>query len=559
MLRDCRVALGVVGDWPQKAAHGPDVLAFGRFVRDGVSASGRLGHAEAVLLDLRLLQPGIAEGAFRVLKRLVVVGEIRPGGHLARASLPAVPPQSDQSHVVVARSGLARLRHQSFEILPRPDSLDRVPGRFPSLRAPQKPRRQRIGSEEEDVLGLQHSLAHAHVRKRVVVDLLHRADQERARTELLGARQGKGLRELPVRRRPFHVQQAAIADGHRAPAAIHRVQRGADERGIRPATRFLGGVPGQWTAADLSPPQPSNRCQVIEEVGAVRAPADEPLHQQSRPEGREAALGGSIGHRDAATRGRVRATDRPRVFVLGRGVPSLLAGERLDREERRADRVQSVDHRRFAGRVPMSRNWITCIGCALKTNPRAPSPAGIPSSLARPIMNGVRLLDISKSCLANLSGRPSSLAGSSMAFPAAEERWMLKTSAAPSSLPSEQSAFASGTGSPSVASPSVMLMTMGGNPFGCSATHFWTISAAILKAELIGVPPTCLGSNQSGNFTVCSTRPPAPSSAFLVRSSMRSGLLASSLIGIRSLPVSGPSNADFTTVSWPYPITPTWK
>src|SRR5438067_10462248 len=559
MFRDCRVALGVVGDRPQKAAHGPDVLALGRFVRDGVPASGRLGHAEAVLLDLRLLQPGIAEGSLRVLKRLVVLGEIGPGGHLDRAPLPTVPLQPDQSHVVVTRFVFSRLRHQRFEVFPRPDALDRVPGRFSSFRAPQKPGRQRIGSEEEDVIRLEDSLGHANVRQRIVVVFLHRAHQERARAELFRARQWKGLRERPIRRRSRDMQQTAIADGPRGPAAIHRVQRGADERGIRPATRFLGGVPGHGATADLPPPQPSNRSQMLEEVRTVRAPADEALDQQRRPQRREAALRGSIGDRDAATRGRIRAADCPRVFVLRSGVPRLLAGERLDRERRRADRVQSVNHRRFAGRAAMSRNWITCIGCALKMNPRAPSPAGIPSSLARPIMKGVRLLDISKSCLANLSGRPSSLAGSSMGFAAAEERWMLKTSAAPSSLRSEQSPFASGTGSPSVASPSVMLITMGGKPFGCSATQRWTISAPILNAELIGVPPACLASNQSGNFTVCSTSPPAPSSAFLVRSSIRSGLLASSLIGIRSLPVSGPSNADFTTVSWPYPITPTWK
>src|SRR5207248_6593481 len=338
----------------------------------------------------------------------------------------------------------------------------------------------------------------------------------------------------------------------RTPPPVHLFHHVAHDSRIPPTTRYLGRVPGQWTDADLPPPQPSNRSQMVEEIRSVRTAADEALHQEGRPERREAALGRSVGDRDATTRGRVRAADRPRVFVLGLGVPRLLAGERLHRERRRADRMQSVDHRRFAGRVPMSRNWITCIGCALKTNPRAPSPAGMPSSLARPIMKGVRVLDISNSCLANLSGRPSSLAGSSMGFPAAEERWMLKTSAAPSSLPIEQSALASGTGSPSVASPSVMLITMGGKPLGCSATHRCTISVAILNAELIGVPPACLASNQSGNFTVCSTSPPAPSSAFLVRSSIRSGLLASSLIGIRSLPVSGPSNADFTTVSCPY-------
>src|SRR5882762_3743273 len=125
-----------------------------------------------------------------------------------------------------------------------------------------------------------------------------------------------------------------------------------------------------------------------------------------------------------------------------------------------------------------------------------------------------------------------------MGLPADDERWMLNSSVAPSSVPSEPSALASGIGSPSVDLPSVMLITMGANPFGCSATQRWTMSAAILKAELMGVPPACLASNQRGNFTDCSTSPPAPSSDFLTRSSMRKGLLASSLIGIRSLPVS---------------------
>ncbi len=80
---------------------------------------------------------------------------------------------------------------------------------------------------------------------------------------------------------------------------------------------------------------------------------------------------------------------------VGESEPRIAHAERLDRERRRAGRVQGVDQRRFAGRVPMSRNWMTCIGCALKTNPRAPSSAGMPSSLARPIMKGVKLLDIS--------------------------------------------------------------------------------------------------------------------------------------------------------------------
>jgi len=43
----------------------------------------------------------------------------------------------------------------------------------------------------------------------------------------------------------------------------------------------------------------------------------------------------------------------------------------------------------FAGRVPISRKWMMCNGCALKMNPRELSAAGIPSSIARATMNGV--------------------------------------------------------------------------------------------------------------------------------------------------------------------------
>ena len=83
VLGDGGVALGVVRDRPEKAAHRPDVLAFRRLVDHGVPARGRLGHAEAVLVDLRPLQLGIVEGALRGLKGLVVVGQVGPGGHRA--------------------------------------------------------------------------------------------------------------------------------------------------------------------------------------------------------------------------------------------------------------------------------------------------------------------------------------------------------------------------------------------------------------------------------------------------------------------------------------------
>src|SRR5205823_5747699 len=51
------------------------------------------------------------------------------------------------------------------------------------------------------------------------------------------------------------------------------------------------------------------------------------------------------------------------------------------------------------------------------------------------------------------------------------------------------------------------------------------------------------GSNQTGNLTVWSITPPAPSSDFFVLSSMRNGLLANSLIGTRERPLSSPPSA----------------
>src|SRR2546430_11016028 len=55
--------------------------------------------------------------------------------------------------------------------------------------------------------------------------------------------------------------------------------------------------------------------------------------------------------------------------------------------------------RTLAGRVPISRKWMTCNGCALKMNPREFSSAGIPSSVARATMNGVSVDEASNSCL----------------------------------------------------------------------------------------------------------------------------------------------------------------
>src|SRR3989442_5092580 len=168
----------------------------------------------------------------------------------------------------------------------------------------------------------------------------------------------------------------------------------------------------------------------------------------------------------------------------------------------------------LAGRVPISRKWITCNGCALKMNPREFSSAGMPSSVARATMNGVSVDEASKSCLACWSGSLLALPGNSIDGPAVDERWMLKSNAEPSSPLTAVNLRASATRSPSVASPSVMLMTIGGNPFGCSCHHVSVILVASLSAAHIGVPPFEYVSNQTGNLTVWSITPPAPSSNF---------------------------------------------
>src|SRR5207237_10826253 len=80
----------------------------------------------------------------------------------------------------------------------------------------------------------------------------------------------------------------------------------------------------------------------------------------------------------------------------------------------------------LAGRVPISRKWITCNGCALKMNPREFSSAGIPSSGARATMNGVSVDEASDSSLACLSGSCLPLPGNATVGSAVEVSWILK-------------------------------------------------------------------------------------------------------------------------------------
>src|SRR5207247_8567369 len=189
-------------------------------------------------------------------------------------------------------------------------------------------------------------------------------------------------------------------------------------------------------------------------------------------------------------------------------------------------------------------------------NPREFSSAGIPSSVARATTNGVSVDEASNSCLACLSGSLLALPGNSIDGPAVDERWMLKSNTEPSSPLTAANLRASATRSPSVAAPSVMLMTIGGKPVGCSWHHVWVILVASLSAAHIGVPPFPYGSNRTGNLTVWSITPPAPSSDFFTLSSMRNGLLANSLIGTNERPLSSPPSGGFHLFCL-YPTTPT--
>src|SRR2546425_10045435 len=91
---------------------------------------------------------------------------------------------------------------------------------------------------------------------------------------------------------------------------------------------------------------------------------------------------------------------RPGILVLLKTIAQLWAGEdlyvalfgRLGVFTAGGAHCSGTQRRcTLAGRVPISRKWITCNGCALKMNPREFSAAGIPSSFARATMNGVSL------------------------------------------------------------------------------------------------------------------------------------------------------------------------
>ena len=149
---------------------------------------------------------------------------------------------------------------------------------------------------------------------------------------------------------------------------------------------------------------------------------------------------------------------------------------------------------------------------------------------------------------ANWSARPSSASANRMLSPDVPEMWQLKSSRPPSCVDRARRLAASVDGSPSVDSPSVMLITMGGKLYACAVTHGCSVLCASLSASHIGVAPAALASNHTGNLTLISAIPPAPSSSFFMRSSTRAGWFATALMLASVCPESSPTSAGSTSL-----------
>src|SRR5215470_16097128 len=113
--------------------------------------------------------------------------------------------------------------------------------------------------------------------------------------------------------------------------------------------------------------------------------------------------------------------------------------------------------------------------------------------------NGLEIRN--KSC-AYWSGKPASLSGNSIGMALCDERCTLKRSTLPSLLAKLFIPLAADVGSPSVDSPSVIFMAIGGKQSGYFLSHPERIPWARDRAWHIGVPPLATESNQMGNLIV---------------------------------------------------------
>src|SRR5690349_700730 len=400
---------------------------------------------------------------------------------------------ADQGTVVVAQSMLAAVGDHRVKARWRTQlPVQPLPQWSPGFMLFQEPGGHRIGGEQQHVSIAKAALADVYPFVQWFA-VRPGADQIRAHGELRRFLQGE-RRDHP---HPFtdviDLHEATVTDRQRRPPVRVSVNLETEKRRERALLGLLAGEPGEPPTRHSSPPKAARRLQPPKKLCPGELTAHIAFSQQHGPELGKTALGGAIGHRHAEAGRGASVPMRPCILVLLDTIARLGTAENLyvalvGRRDV-VHRSGAQRRRTFAGRVPISRKWMTCNGCALKMNPREFSPAGKPSSVARATMNGVSVDEASNSALACSSGSLLALPGNSIDGPAVDERWMLKSSTEPSSPLTAVNFRASATRSPSVASPSVMLMTIGGNPCGCSWHHVSTNLVASLSAAHIGVPP----------------------------------------------------------------------
>src|SRR6185437_6745616 len=311
---------------------------------------------------------------------------------------------ADQGKVVVAQSMLAAVGDHRGEALWRTQlPVQPLPQWPPGFMLFQEPGGHRIGGEQQHVSIAQAALAHVYPFVRWFA-VRPGADQIRAHGELRRFLQGE-RREHP---HPFtdaiDLHEATVTNRQRRPVVRVSVNLETEKSRERALLGLLAGEPGERPTRQSAPPEAARRLQLRKKLCPGELTEHIALGQQHCPELGKTAFRGAIGHRYAEAGRGASLPMRPCILVLLNTVARLGAAENLyvALVGRRGVVHRSGAQRRrtFAGRVPISRKWMTFNGCALKMNPREVSPAGKPSSVARATMNGVSVDEASNSALA---------------------------------------------------------------------------------------------------------------------------------------------------------------
>src|SRR2546428_6481552 len=311
---------------------------------------------------------------------------------------------ADQRKVVVAQSMLAAVSDHRGKALWRTQlPVQPLPQWSPVFMLFQQPGGHRIGGEQKHVSIAQAALADLDPFVRWFA-VRPGADQIRAHGELRRFLQGEGFEHPHPFTDVIDLHQATVTNGQRRPPVVVSVNLDTEESRERALLGLFAGEPGERPARQSLPPEAACRVQPRKKLCPGELTSHIALGQQRCPELGETAFGGAVDHRhEDAGRG-TSLPLRPCILILLSTVARLWATENLyvALVGRRGVVHRSGAQRRrtFAGRVPISRKWMTCSGCALKMNPREFSPAGKPSSVARATMNGVSVDEASNSALA---------------------------------------------------------------------------------------------------------------------------------------------------------------